>query len=108
MGTKIEVELTCPLGSKCEEAKNGKIYRCAWYIALAGKNPQTGDEMDEWGCAMHWTPILLVENAMTNRSQSAAIESFRNEVVHQSETTNNIMLAASQLTQQNILQKKLS
>ena len=30
---------------------------------------------------MTWQPILLVENAQTNRGQTQALESFRNEVV---------------------------
>lgn len=77
----METVITCPLGSQCEEARDGKLYRCAWYVQLMGKNPQTGQDINEWGCAMAWTPTLLVENASTNRGQTAAIESFRNEMV---------------------------
>lgn len=77
---KIEHELSCPLGSKCEEIRDGKAYRCAWFIQLAGQNPQTGEQVDERGCAMSWLPVLLVENARVSRGTSAAIESFRNEV----------------------------
>lgn len=78
---KIERVLTCPLGSKCEEARDGKIYTCAWFTSLAGLNPSTGEPIDEKGCAMSWVPVLLVENSMQQRNTSAAIESFRNEVV---------------------------
>ena len=78
---KLEVEVTCPLGSKCEEARDGKIYRCAWFTELAGTNPQTGEEMNERGCAITWLPVLLVENARTARGTTAAMESFRNEVM---------------------------
>ena len=49
---------------------------------MRGKDPQTGDLIDEWGCAISWTPILLVENAQASRETGAAIESFRNEVVY--------------------------
>jgi hypothetical protein len=87
----IETVLTCPLGSKCKEIKDGKIHQCTWFIKLAGKNPQTGEEMDEEGCAMAWTPLLLVENANTNRGQTAAIESLRNETVSQSTVQNQIL-----------------
>lgn len=79
----MDIELVCPLGSVCEEARDGKIYRCAWYTRLVGKDPQSNKEYDEWGCALQWLPILLVENAQTNRGQTAAIESFRNEVIRQ-------------------------
>lgn len=79
----IDTVLTCPLGSKCEEAKDGKIHRCAWFIKLAGTNPNTGAQVDENGCAMAWLPVLLVENSNQQRGTSAAVESFRNEMVNQ-------------------------
>lgn len=83
----MEIKSTCPLGSKCEEAKDGAIHRCAWYVMLRGQHPQTGADIDEWGCAMAWTPVLLIENAKTNRGQTQAIESFRNEMVRQNSET---------------------
>ena len=78
---EIKTVLSCPLGHKCQEVKEGAIHQCAWFVKLAGRNPVTGEEKDEQGCSMTWLPILLVENAMTNRGTSAAVESLRNEVV---------------------------
>lgn len=83
----IENVLACPLGSKCEEVKDGAIHRCAWYTKLAGENPNTGEIVDEHGCAMAWLPVLLVENARTMRGTSAAVESFRNEMVDANQKT---------------------
>jgi hypothetical protein len=77
----VETITTCPLGSKCEEVKDGKIHKCAWFITLAGQNPQTGEAIDEKGCAMGWLPILLVENSRVAHGTGAAIESFRNEMM---------------------------
>lgn len=77
----METVLTCPLGHKCEEARDNKIHRCAWFVRLAGQNPQTGEVKDEQGCAMGWLPVLLVENARVSGSTGAAVESFRNEMV---------------------------
>ena len=79
----LEIVLSCPLGHTCEIAKDGKIHRCAWYTRLSGENPQTGEIADEWGCAMGWLPILLVENARQGKSTAAAVESFRNEAAQQ-------------------------
>lgn len=84
---KLEVRLSCPLGHKCEEARDGAIHRCAWFIQMRGQNPQTGEEVDERGCAMAWMPILQVEVARANRGTSAAVESFRNEVVEANRDT---------------------
>ena len=77
----LEVISICPLGSVCEQIKDNKIYRCCWYKHLVGKNPQTGEDMNEHDCAIGWLPLLMVENASTNRGQTAALESFRNEMV---------------------------
>jgi hypothetical protein len=77
----IETVLTCPLGHKCEEARDGKLYRCMWYKHLSGVNPNTGIALDEHDCAIGWMPILLIENSQQQKSTGAAVESFRNEVV---------------------------
>ena len=66
----------CPLiGEDCLELK------CAWYNQVRGVNPQTGQEVDEWGCAVTWMPMLLIENSQQQRQTGAAVESFRNETV---------------------------
>ena len=68
------------------------LVRCPLYLKLRGTNPQ-GGEVDEWGCAISWVPILLLENAAKINQLGAAIESFRNEMVRQNnemlEKTNN-------------------
>ena len=92
---EIKTVLTCPLGAKCEEIKDGALHRCAWYTKLAGTNPNTGEVMDEHGCAMSWIPMLLIENSMQQRSTSAAVESFRNETVNANQVTQQILLASS-------------
>jgi hypothetical protein len=92
----IETIITCPLGSKCTEVKDNKVHRCMWLTGLVGKDPTTGEDINDEKCAMSWIPILLVENAKTNRGQTAALESFRNESVSQAETLNNILFNAAQ------------
>lgn len=77
----IETVYVCPLGGKCKEIKDNKIYQCAWFIKLAGLNPTTGEQLDEYGCSMNWMPILMIENSNQQRSTSVALESFRNEMV---------------------------
>ena len=93
---EIKTVLTCPLGAKCEEIKDGAIHRCAWYTKLAGTNPNTGEVMDEHGCAMSWLPMLMIENSMQQRSTSAAVESFRNETM-QANQSSQLLLAKMQV-----------
>ena len=73
---KIESKNLCPLNgfNECRQLD------CAWFIQLRGSNPNTGEDVDEWGCAMAWQPILTIENSQMQRQTGAAVESLRNEV----------------------------
>lgn len=66
-------EKTCPLGHECS--------RCLWHTRLRGINPQTGQEIDNEGCAIAFLPILMIENSQQQRQTSAAVESFRNQMM---------------------------
>lgn len=90
----MEVKITCPLGSQCEEIKDNQMHRCAWYTKLVGVDPNTGKDVDDWACAIAWMPTLQVEMSQTNRGQTAALESFRNETVSGQAQFNQIMSQA--------------
>ena len=77
---KLEQENWCPLiGEECVKLK------CAWFTQIRGTNPQSGEEVDEWGCAVTWMPMLLIENSQQQRQTGAAVESARNESVRDNE-----------------------
>jgi len=67
---------------------------CEWYTHLLGRHPQTGAELDQWGCSIGWLPILLIENAQQSRQTGAAVESFRNEMVTGQERATAALAAA--------------
>jgi capsule polysaccharide export protein KpsE/RkpR len=48
-------------------------------------NPNTGEDVDHWSCAVTWMPMLTIENSQQQRHTGAAVESFRNEVVKSNE-----------------------
>ena len=85
----------CPLGSKCENVveENGEqvLVRCPWYKKLQGIDPQTGDPVDTNDCAISWLPLLLTENSAVAMKTSAAIESFRNEMVSSNTETKKLL-----------------
>jgi len=87
----LEVVLTCPLGSECEEIKDNKIHRCMWYTNVKGKDPQSEELIDEWSCAITWLPTLQIETSQTQRGVSSALESFRNETVKGQKEFNQLM-----------------
>lgn len=84
---KIEPKANCPLNNfePCKELG------CAWFMKVAGKNPQSEEMVEEWGCAIAWLPILMIENSQQQRQTGAAVESFRNEMINAQEQV--IMLA---------------
>ncbi len=70
---KIEPGTHCPLLDKeCIQ------FKCVLWTQLRGINPQTGEEVDEYSCAIAWLPMLLIENAKEVKQGAAATESFRN------------------------------
>jgi hypothetical protein len=81
----------CPLLKKdCIEIK------CEWYTQVRGINPNTGQEVDDWQCAVNLLPVLLIENSAQQRSTSAAVESFRNESVKRSDAANVLLCHMAQ------------
>ena len=80
MQQELEETKSCPLGSKCVTVINGSVVRCAWHIKLFGQDAQ-GNKHDNWGCAMTWLPILLIENSNQLRGTTSAVESLRNETI---------------------------
>lgn len=93
---KFEAKSNCPLNGfePCKQLE------CAWFTQIRGTNSNTGQEVDDWGCAIAWMPILMIENSGQQRQTGAAVESFRNEMVRANETSTKILLAtASNLTE---------
>lgn len=88
---QMEVKDNCPLNgfNPCKKLD------CNWFIQLRGNNPNTGKEIDEWGCAIAWMPILMIENSQQQRQTGAAVESFRNEMVKANEVSQQVLLAAA-------------
>ena len=69
-------------GTFCPLIKKDCIQtQCSWFTQLRGVHPQTGQEIDEWMCAVASLPMLQIEVAKQARSGAAATESFRNEMV---------------------------
>ena len=73
---KIKAGTFCPLiQGDCKKLE------CVFFTQIAGSHPQTGEEFDEWGCAIAWMPILSIENTKRLNEVGASIDSFRNATV---------------------------
>lgn len=94
----MEEKTVCPLGSKCVDAIDGVIHRCAWHVMVRGSDPNTGKEIDHWACAMAWMPTIMIENSQQQRHTGAAVESFRNEMVKANESSQRVLIAAANVS----------
>jgi hypothetical protein len=65
--------------------------KCSWFIKVAGYNINTGKDIEDWGCAVGWIPVLLIENSGQQRQTGAAVESFRNEMVQANKTGQEVL-----------------
>jgi hypothetical protein len=89
---KLEAKTNCPLDgfNPCRQLD------CAWFMKVRGNNPNTGEEIDDYGCAMAWMPVLMIENSQQQRQTGAAIESFRNEMVKANDVSQQVLRATIQ------------
>lgn len=87
---KLEPKNNCPL----DGFKPCRQLECGWFTQVRGTNPNNGQEVDSWGCAVAWLPMMLIENANQQRQSGAAIESFRNSMIQANEASRDLMAAA--------------
>lgn len=92
---KLEPKANCPLDNfnPCRQLD------CGWFMKIRGNNPNTGEEIDDYGCSITWLPILMIENSQQQRQTGAAVESFRNEMVKANEVGQRVLLAAAGVPQ---------
>jgi hypothetical protein len=89
---KFEPKSNCPLDgfNPCRQLD------CAWFMKVRGNNPNTGEEIDDYGCAIAWLPVMMIENSQQQRQTGAAVESFRNEMVKANDMGQQVLMATLQ------------
>jgi hypothetical protein len=89
---KFEPKSNCPLDgfNPCRQLE------CAWFMKVRGNNPNTGEEIDDYGCAIAWLPVMMIENSQQQRQTGAAVESFRNEMVKANDMGQQVLMATLQ------------
>lgn len=90
---KLEHKMNCPI-NKFDPCKQ---LECAWFMNVRGTNPNTGEPIDEHGCAVAWLPVLMIENSQQQRQTGSAIESFRNEMVKANENSLGMIMNAQNI-----------
>lgn len=83
-----------------------KGLECSWFTQVRGHNPNTGEDVDEWACAVNWLPMLMIENSQQQRQTGAAVESFRNEMSQAQAMSQQVLLTTARLIDQPLLTAK--
>lgn len=92
----------CPLWkAPCKE------HQCRWYIQVLGKNPNTGEDVNRWDCAISWLPMLLIENSQQQRMTHKELNHLRNEVVVSNAQTRDSLIDQLRLSTREQLLPKL-
>lgn len=96
-----DAKIICPMmgGKECVEdgaIRDGELVKCRFWVTVMGKNPQTGQEINNGDCAIAWMPVLLIENSKVNRETGAAVESMRNEGVTTGQQITGALLQVAQ------------
>jgi|TARA_R110000796_G_scaffold12037_11_gene40082 hypothetical protein len=86
---KLQPKSNCPL-NKFEPCKQ---LDCAWFTQIRGTNPNTGQEVDDYACAVAWLPMLLIDNSQQQKQTGAAVESFRNEMTKANEISHKVLIS---------------
>ena len=76
-----EPDMTCPYrgGRLCAKV----CPTCVMQIELLGKNPNTGEDMARWDCALRVQHVLTVEGNLYTMGVRSAVDDMKNEVVEQ-------------------------
>lgn len=61
----------CPLWKK---PMRQVCHTCSWWTHIRGKHPQGEEILDQWGCAIAWMPMLMVENSQMQRQTGASVD----------------------------------
>jgi hypothetical protein len=94
-------------GSFCPLIKKDCVgLTCAWFTRVQGYDMNSGNQVDNYECAISWLPMLLIENSGQQRQTGAAVESFRNEMVKANEVNTQLILAASEPQQPKLIRSK--
>lgn len=69
-------DLICPMHKKTMDKV---CHKCPWWYQVRGMNKNTGEELDEWRCAISLLPLMLIETADQIRQTDGTMQAFRNE-----------------------------
>ena len=74
--------IMCPYTGFAKSCREGVTeHNCPKWIHIKGLDPQTGAELDKFGCADTMMHVIMLENTLMQRQTGAAVESLRNAML---------------------------
>lgn len=62
--------------------------KCSMWIKLIGKDPQSGDPINEYDCAFRWGVVTQIENTKETIRVADEVKVLRDEMVNQGQVNN--------------------
>lgn len=97
-----EKNVTCPATGHKKKCRDLAL-DCPKFIRIEGKNPQSEENISEYGCSDTFLPMLMIENSQQQRQTAAAVESFRNEMVLTNQASQKVLIAAAGLRDEKLI-----
>lgn len=72
-----EEHLNCPFW---QQPMSEVCHMCPLWVQIRGKDPQSMNEIDAWGCSLMFLPKLIIENAQEARQAGASMDKMATEV----------------------------
>ena len=69
--------MECPLRRRSVEKV---CHRCEFYDRIVGINPQSGEHVDKWMCAINRLVFMSLETVKTQRETDSTMQEWRNEL----------------------------
>lgn len=60
--------------------RTGEKFVCNEWVNLKGKNPQSGEVLDQWMCGKWATTVILLEIAQQTKQAGASTDKVANEI----------------------------
>jgi hypothetical protein len=65
---------------------------CQKWTQVLGKNPQSHEELNRYGCADSFLPLIMIENTQVLRMTTVEVNKLRNEVAGYPSTAASLQL----------------
>ena len=89
-------------GMECPFHKRSVVkvcHRCEFYDRIIGINPQSGEHVDKWMCAVNRLVFMSLESVKTQRETDSTMQEWRNELEEERKNAASVLMKLPLLDQ---------